>query len=187
MEITFYRKIASKVADAVLSSQEYSEAEAKRIRYGLVCIFSDLYKFLLMLLIFFLFSSTVEYLEAFVAVLILRPVLGGYHAKSEVTCIFVSLATMVVSVFVGKLNIVPEYIELGLIAALPVIGILIAPVRTKKVQENKRNYKILAVILTASLILLDYFFIPYQVTLVSIIIVYLLSIYQLLKNIYNGI
>lgn len=50
MEITFYRTLANKVANAVVANQEYSEEDEKRIRYGLVCIFSDLYKFILLLI-----------------------------------------------------------------------------------------------------------------------------------------
>lgn len=182
MEITFYRKLAGKVAEAVISNNEYTEAEAKRIRYGLVCIFSDLYKFLMMLIIFSLFSATLEYLLAFMAVLLLRPVLGGYHAKSEIVCIIVSFLSMTLSVVVGKLDVIPGFLQIVLIIVLPLIGAAIAPVRTKKVEERTRGYKILIVILTPVILLADYLYIPAQILQTSVIIIYSLSIYQLLKN-----
>ncbi len=182
MEITFYRKLADRVAEAVISNHHYSEPEAKRIRYGLVCIFSDLYKFILMFIIFSLFSATIEFLLAFVAVLLLRPVLGGYHAKSEIICIIVSFGTMLASIVAGKSNLLPHFVQMVLLFILPLAGILLAPVRTRKVIEKKRTYKILGALLTAVLLLLDYFFIQDQILMVSVIIIYFLSIYQLIKN-----
>lgn len=182
MEITFYRKLANKVADAVVKNGEYSEADAKRINYGLVCIFSDLYKFILMLIVFSLFSLLKEYLLAFIAVLFLRPVIGGYHAKSEPVCIIVSFITMILSIVVGRMNLIPDFIEIILFVLLPLIGVVIAPVRTKKVDENTRNYKILAAVLTPLLLFLDYFFIPGQIVEFSVICTYLLTLYQFFKN-----
>lgn len=182
MEITFYRKLANKVAEAVIANAEYSEAEARRIRYGLVCIFSDSYKFLLLLLIFTLFSSALEYLLAFAVMLLLRPILGGYHAKSELVCLAVSFITMAVNVFAGKMNIIPGFVQITLLIVLTIAGAVIAPVRTRKVEERTGIYKTLAAALTPALLLLDYFCIPGQVVQVSVVTIYLLSVYQLLKN-----
>lgn len=182
MEITFYRKLAGKVADAVVKNGEYSESEVRRINYGLVCIFSDLYKFLLMLIVFSLFSLWKEYLLAFIAVLLLRPAIGGYHAKNEFVCIIVSFLSLTISIVVGRMNLLPAYIEILLMVLLPLIGLAIAPVRTKKVEERKRNYKILAVVLTPLLLILDYFLIPGQILELSVIVTYFITLYQLIKN-----
>lgn len=182
MEITFYRKLANKVADAVVKNGEYSESEVERINYGLICIFSDLYKFLLMLIAFSLFSLWKEYLLAFIAVLFLRPFIGGYHAKSEPVCIIVSFLTMILSIVVGRMNLLPDFIEIIFIVLLPLIGVAIAPVRTKKVEEKKRNYKILTFILTSLTLFIDFFFIPAQIVELSVISTYLLTLYQFFKN-----
>ena len=132
-----------------------------------------------MFIIFSLFSATIEFLLAFVAVLLLRPVLGGYHAKSEIICIIVSFGTMLASIVAGKSNLLPHLVQMVLLFILPLAGILLAPVRTRKVIEKKRTYKILGALLTAVLLLLDYFFIQDQILMVSVIIIYFLSIYQL--------
>ncbi len=182
MEITFYRKLANKVAEAVISNAEYSETEARRIRYGLVCIFSDLYKFLLLLIVFALFSAALEYLLAFAVILLLRPILGGYHAKSEFVCLAVSFITMAINVFAGRADAIPGSVQIVLVIALTVTGAFIAPVRTRRVDERKAAYRILAAVLTPALLLLDYFYIPAQIVLVSVTIIYLLSLYQLFKN-----
>ena len=170
LEITFYRTLANKLANAVIENQEYSEADEKRIRYGLVCIFSDLYKFILLLIVFSIFSLTKELLIAFISVLLLRPFLAGYHAKNELTCIFMSFLTMWISILVGKMNIIPSTLELLLTILLPIIGLLIAPVRTKKVEEKKLKSKLITVFFTALILL------------VSAILVYILALYQMLKN-----
>ncbi len=185
MEITFYRKLADKVADAVIENQEYSESEAKRIRYGLVCIFSDLYKFILLLIIFSVFSRTLDFLIAFAAVLLLRPAIAGFHAKSELLCILFSFLTMLISVVIGGLSVIPGFVHLALIIMLPILGAVIAPVRTRKIEEKKIRSKILAFILTAALLLIDYYFLSGQTLLISVIQIYFLALYQLSKNIRN--
>ena len=182
MEITFYRKLANKVADAVVSNQEYSDVEAKRIRYGLVCIFSDLYKFLLFLIIFSILSCTKEFLIAFAALLLLRPFLGGFHAKSELACIFISFTTVIISVLVGDMNILPSLLQQILIILLPITGVIISPVRTKKIEEKKSALKVLTGIVTAFILIIDYYLLSNQILFVSIILIYILALFQILKN-----
>ena len=182
MEITFYRKLANRLADAVVGNQEYSETEEKRIRYGLVCIFSDLYKFILLLIVFSIFSLIKEFFIAFISMLLLRPFLAGYHAKNELLCIFISLITTAISVFVGKANIIPNTPYILIIILLPIVGLVIAPVRTKKVEEKKIKSKLLTVIFTASILIVDYLLLDTQILLVSVLQIYLLALYQILKN-----
>ncbi len=182
LEITFYRKLANKVADAVIGNQEYSDSEAKRIRYGLVCIFSDLYKFVLFLIIFSILSFTKEFLIAFTGLMLLRPFLGGFHAKTELACIFISFTTVLISVVVGEMNIIPPLLQQVLIILLPIIGVIIAPVRTKKIEEKKSSSKVLTGIVTAFILIIDYFLLTNQILFVTIIQVYLLALYQILKN-----
>lgn len=187
MEITFYRKLANKLADAVVDNQEYSAGEIKRIRYGLVCIFSDLYKFILFLIIFSIFSLTNEFLIAFIGMLLLRPFLAGFHAKNELTCIFMSFTTMLISIMVGDMNILPSYIQVLLIFLLPVIGVIIAPVRVKKTEnKNTVGLKLLTGIITTAVLLINYYLLSTQILLISVIIIYLLALYQLLKNHINN-
>lgn len=182
MEITFYRKLANKVADSVVKNQEYSKDEEKQIRYGLVCIFSDLYKFILIFVIFSIFQMTKECLIAFISILLLRPFLAGYHAKSELVCILISFLTMLLSIVIGKMDLIPNSTELLLIVLLPIIGVLIAPVRTKKIEEKKLKNKILTALLTIIILSVDYFFIKNQILLISVILLYILALYQMLKN-----
>lgn len=183
LEITFYRKLANKVSDAVIGNQEYSEADAKRIRYGLVCIFSDLYKFILFLIVFSIFSLTLEFLIAFIGMLILRPFLAGFHAKTELACIFMSFTTMLISIVVGDMNILPSYLQIILIILLPIIGVIVAPVRLKKVEKSKTGVlKLLAGITTIVLLFIDFYLFSSQILLISVILIYLLTLYQMLKN-----
>jgi len=186
LEITFYRKLANKVGDAVVGNQEYSELEAKRIRYGLVCIFSDLYKFILFLIIFSIFLLTKEFLIAFTGILLLRPFLAGFHAKTELACIFISFTTTLISIVLGDMNILPSSIQISLIVLLPIIGVIIAPVRTKKVEEKKIVLKISACIITAAILIFDYYFLTSQILFISVLQIYLLALYQMFKNHINN-
>lgn len=182
MEITFYRKLANKLADAVIANTEYTENEAKRVRYGLVCIFSDLYKFIFMLIVFSLFSWTREYLIAALGSLPIRLFLGGYHAKNEIACIFISFLTMLISVILGNINLIPVFVQAILLIILPILGVIFAPVRTKKVEERKTVYKIAIGITTPVMILINYFIASNQILLISVIQIYILAIYQVIKN-----
>jgi len=181
LEITFYRKLANKLADAVVGNQEYSDAEAKRIRYGLVCIFSDLYKFVLFLIIFSIFSLTKDFLIAFIGILLLRPFLGGFHAKNEITCIFMSFAMVLISILIGDMNIMPYYFQVILIILLPIMGIIIAPVNNKKDGVNIIVLKLLTGIITAVTLIMDFYLLNNQILTVCIIQIYLLSLYQMYK------
>lgn len=185
MEITFYRKLADKVTGAVVQNQSYSDSEIKKIRYGLVCIFSDLYKFILYLIIFSVFSLTTEFFIAFIGIMLLRPFLGGYHSKNEVICIFMSFGTLLVSILLGNKNIIPDNLHLILIFLLPLVGALIAPVRVKKAEEKKSKYKLLTVVLTAFSLLVDYLLLKNQILLVSVLLIYFLALYQYAKNMKN--
>ncbi|AEY68173.1 accessory gene regulator B family protein [Clostridium sp. BNL1100] len=180
MNITFYRKLAYKLADAITRNQQYSEVEIKNIRYGLVCIFSDLYKTILYLLIFTVLSLTKEFLCAFLAFLLLRPFLGGYHFKNEIVCIIMSFITMVIAIFAGKTVIIPYYLQLTLTVFLPILGFLIAPVNESQRQEGRKKTRTAAVVISILLLLSDFFFMPSNIISWSVIEVYSLSVYQLL-------
>jgi len=187
LEITFYRKLAYKVADAVVGNQEYSAADAKRIRYGLVCIFSDLYKFILLLIIFSILSLTKDFLTAFIGILLLRPFLGGFHAKNELTCIFMSFTMLLISILVGDMNIIPSYLQVLLIILLPIIGVIIAPVRInpvgiKTVETKNIVLKLLTGIMTTVILIVDYYLLRSQILFLCFIQVYILALYQLAKN-----
>lgn len=180
MNITFYRKLAYKVADSVTRNGQYTETEISNIRYGLVCIFSDLYKTLLYLLIFTVFSLTKEFVLAFIAFLMIRPFLGGYHFKSEFVCIIMSFLTMVIAIFAGKIIIIPFYMQLVLIVLLPILGFLITPVKDKQKKEDRKKTGILTGVITVLLLLSDCFYMPGNIITWSVIEVYVLSVYQLL-------
>lgn len=180
MNITFYRKLAYKVADSVTRNGQYTETEIKDIRYGLVCIFSDFYKTLLYLLIFTVFSLTKEFILAFIAFLLLRPFLGGYHFKSELVCIIMSFLTMAIAIFAGKIIIIPYYIQLLLIIILPIFALLIIPVKDSPKKEYRKRTGILTGLITVLLLLSDYFYMPDNIITWSVLEVYVLSVYQLL-------
>jgi len=94
---------------------------------------------------------------------------------------------MLISIVVGAMNILPSLLQQILIILLPIVGLLIAPVRTKKVEENKIVLKITVCILTAVILIIDYYLLTGQILFVSVILIYLLALYQMLKNIYKYI
>jgi accessory gene regulator B len=126
---------------------------------------------------------TLEFLIAFIGMLILRPFLAGFHAKTELACIFMSFATMLISIMVGDMNILPSYLQIILIILLPIIGVIVAPVRLKKVEKSKTGVlKLLAGVTTIVLLFIDFYLLSSQILLISVILIYLLTLYQILKN-----
>lgn len=182
MEITFYRKLANKVAEVVVSNHPYSEEESRRIRYGLICIFSDMYKLLLYLVIFAIFSLTKQYLIALIGVVVLRPYLGGFHAKNEITCIFISFFYLLLSILLGRLDMVPQFVQIGVLIIFPAIGAIISPVRVNKVVPFNIKIKITVAVLTVALLLLDMLFIKGQIVFWAIVFTYILAVYQYFLN-----
>jgi accessory gene regulator B len=69
-----------------------------------------------------------------------------------------------------------------LIILLPIIGVIISPVRTKKIKEKKITFKILTCIVTAFMLITDFYLLTNQILFVCIIQIYLLALYQILKN-----
>ena len=123
---------------------------------------------------------------AFTGIMLLRPFLTGFHAKTEIACIFISFITMLISILVGNMNILPSYLQIALIIILPVIGIIIAPVR-KKVEGKNIAVKLLTAFFTAAILMVDYYLLTCQIIFVSVIQIYLLTMYQSVLNykIYN--
>lgn len=172
MEITFYRKLANSVADAVIANGQYDEISQKRIRYGLVCVFSDLYKFILYFAVFAALGYSRQCLTAFVALILLRPFLGG-HAKNEITCIILSFIILSVSIFGGQILQVNNILKIILLIILPVMGLVIASGIKKK---------ILVTLFTLILLIYDLYIGNNHIILIIIIISYLFGIKEFIKR-----
>jgi 4-hydroxybenzoate polyprenyltransferase len=61
--------------------------------------------------------------------------------------------------------------------------VIVAPVRLKKVEKSKTGVlKLLAGITTIALLFIDFYLLSSQILLISVILIYLLTLYQILKN-----
>jgi accessory gene regulator B len=172
MEITFYRKLANKVSDAVVANGQYDDISQKRIRYGLVCIFSDLYKFILYFAVFAALGYPRQCITAFVALILLRPFLGG-HAKNELNCIILSFTILSISIFGGQVLEVNYIIKIILMIIFPVTGLVIASGIKKKIP---------VALFTQILLIYDLFICGNHIILIIIIISYLFGIKEFIKR-----
>lgn len=159
MEIRFYRKIANSISDKIISSGDYDENTASNIRYGMVCTFSDLYKLVLYTAIFSIAGYFKEFVLTFLPILLLRPFLGGLHAKTEVRCLilsFVNIITVIILATFIPLNI---YVKIASLIILLVVGAVMSPTSAKSTNESKARSVVLAslftIVLMALAILLD--------------------------------
>lgn len=159
MEIRFYRKIANSISDKIISYGDYDDNTASNIRYGMVCIFSDLYKLVLYTAVFSLAGYFKEFVIAFLPILLLRPFIGGLHAKTEIRCLilsFVNIITVIILATFIPLNI---YVKIASLIILSVVGAVISHTSEKGINESKVGSVVLVllfnIVLMAMAILLD--------------------------------
>ena len=185
MEIRFYRKIANSISDKIIANGNYDEETASNIRYGMVCTFSDLYKLVLYIVVFSLAGYFKEFILAFLPVFLLRPFIGGFHAKTEVRCLilsFVNIITVIILATFIPLNI---YVKIASLIILLIVVAIISHTSAKGNNESKVRSVVLASLLTIILITLAILLHKGHAGAIifwSVIMVYFYSIIKVVKK-----
>ena len=181
MEIRFYRKIANTISDRIIANGNYDEETASNIRYGMVCTLSDLYKLILFVVIFSIGGFFEEFILASLPIL-LRPFLGGFHAKTEIRCLILSIINLVVAISLGSYLTINIFIKIAFLVILPIIAIPISHSNTKTTNGKNMGFSILASLLTIILLVLSIWLNAGNIVFLSVIMVYFYALLKILKN-----
>jgi len=119
-----------------------------KIQYSLQVILGELFKFTILLLIFFSLNEVPLFLFSFVILLSIRPFLGGIHCKTFNSCLIFSIIHFMIvlsfSKICSKLDI-QVYIVFFIISFI--VALAFAPCRNeKRPLKNKVILKILSLI-----------------------------------------
>lgn len=119
-----------------------------KIQYALEVVLGDLFKLLIIFLIFFSFHELKLFFLAYVLLITTRPLLGGIHCKTFNSCLIFSVVYFIVislfSNFISYLNII-FYIVLFI--SFFIIALVYAPCpNEKRPVKNKGTLKILSLL-----------------------------------------
>jgi accessory gene regulator B len=178
-------KLAKHIVHTISQTNpEFTHLQLLKMEYGLVCIFSEVSKFVPLLILFSLLSLQKYFLIAFFFFGANRIFSGGYHAKTYWKCFVSTYTLFIFLVFTGnyfEANILPLSI---LLCAAIVAVCLYAPVdhQNKPILSPKRRlhmkyYSILAVLSTsiACFFLPDSYFVTAVISIITSVILMLLG------------
>lgn len=89
----------------------------------------------------FLFAMVVESILFMIAYIPLRSYAGGYHAKTELRCYFLSTILIVLALLLMKFIPIREYIILGITGISGLIIYILAPVEDRNKPLDQIEYK----------------------------------------------
>ena len=96
-------KLAERIKIAICKNNPNLTVEqGETIKFGLECILSETSKIVAYFVIFSLFSLVDHYLIAIAFFCISRLFAGGYHAKTNLMCFFVTLILLSMGIFTGS-------------------------------------------------------------------------------------
>lgn len=94
--------IINKVYNIFIHSLELSEVEAIKLRYMLEVIINELLKIIILFIPFYLFGEVWSYIYCLIAIVIIRPMTGGFHTKTFLGCLAFSTCFFGISMLLIK-------------------------------------------------------------------------------------
>ncbi len=117
----------------------YTEYETKLIRYTIITVLSEVSKFTLIGLFFYLFCNLFYYLWSAIILIILRRYSGGYHCRTYLSCFIFSFVYMYLCIILLPLVHIEKFIQLLLLVLTFLVVYKIAPIPS--VYHAKLNKK----------------------------------------------
>lgn len=106
----------------------YTEYETKLIRYTIITVLSEVSKFTLIGLFFYLFSNLFYYLWSATILIILRRYSGGYHCKTYFSCFIFSFVYMYLCIILLPLVHIEKSIQILILILAFLIVYKVAPI-----------------------------------------------------------
>jgi accessory gene regulator B len=145
------KALANKLSELVYQENpNLTEVQRVKIRFGLEGILQESTKVLVFLLLFSVLQLTREYLMVVFCLAVLRPFLGGYHAKTNTGCYLVSLVFFTVVIFSGQFFVLHAIYKMLIGMASFLWAIFYSPVEHPRNPfpntKKKNNFKIISLI-----------------------------------------
>lgn len=118
------------LSDFIDKNMDISEHDKKMLVFSVTCIFYDVSKLLLFVLIFTLLHRLDLFLFAFIILLPLRLISGGLHFKHYTSCLFFSLGYfLLVTIPLADVTI-PVFLMLPSLLLCVFINVVLSPIRS---------------------------------------------------------
>lgn len=140
-------QFAAKVARRLLGNQCIPDDEIDIVSYGLFTIISKIMYGIISLILGILFGCWLESIFFYICFLFVKKYAGGFHAKTELRCFFISALSILLSIltiFVSKNSLPVTVIIFVISMAFSMAIVLLAPVPSKErpLDENEcRRYR----------------------------------------------
>ena len=110
------------------TQKEKSEFQMKMRLYYWKCFLSEFSKTFIFFIIFSYFNYTREFFMAILALMVLRSLGGGIHAKHYITCLMISFLFISGSILLAEATILPHIFMCLTIPLCAIIGYFLAPI-----------------------------------------------------------
>ncbi|MCC5911279.1 MAG: accessory gene regulator B family protein [Clostridiaceae bacterium] len=137
-------KLAHNITNLIQQNNtNLSELEIKKIQFGLHCLFAEISKIIVYLMIFSLFSLTNYFLVSLFFFCTLRLIAGGYHENTYWKCFFSSFILFVIIIGIGTFFFFSFYKKIFILTISFIITWIYAPVDhpNKPILSNLRRKK----------------------------------------------
>lgn len=135
--MAFSNKPIEKVIMEINNLGEFSEAKINTMRYVARTYVGEIEKFIIMLTGFWLLSHQVHYLLAAFAVMTVRPIGGGFHGKTTLSCLLWTSFGFLLAIFGLPYLISLNGVVIIIAAIFSILtSVMIAPLRSE--QHEKR-------------------------------------------------
>ena len=155
-------KVAQLLTNVIASHNDYTESQARIIKFGLQCLLGETMKFLVYFTLFSLFSLHGYFVAASVAFCVLRIFAGGYHAKTYSGCLFTSLLLFVIIILPGQYFIFDFYVKITMILLSILLLSIYAPTDhpNKPIisMDRRKRMRILSILVGIGFIASSFFF-----------------------------
>ncbi|MDK2800774.1 MAG: accessory regulator [Clostridiales bacterium] len=150
------QKVAQIITKAIQRENvNLTELQVKTIQFGLECLLGELFKIIIYLMIFSMFSLTQYFIITMFFFSTLRLIAGGYHAKTYWGCFFVTLLIFGAVVGIGVQFPLPLYVRVLTILVSLILVWIYAPLDhpNKPIisEVRRKRFKYLSVMLAVLL------------------------------------
>lgn len=131
-----------------------TEKQLLKIKYGIDTILNETAKAMVLFIIFLMLSRIVDYFIIMACMFVLRPFVGGYHAKSNAACYVVTFFFFISITLLASEVTLSMYHKFAILTISETATLLICPVDHPYKPINKKRVRVLFKAISANAILI---------------------------------
>lgn len=138
--MSFMSNIESRIVQSLVQDH-HNDLEKEKIAFGVKLIMNDLWKVVIVYLLAFLLDCFFPTLYTHAVFFLLRHVSFGFHFQNSILCLFSSILSLPIGVFLINKATISPILTIILAFVSTILLILLAPIGTKKRPIFNTNHK----------------------------------------------